>query len=76
MADKHTFKGVNLRTATVYDLAAVLDDCPAFLVSPDHELTDDQERILSLHAYAEEYNLEDLIKILEDLYKEELTSIL
>lgn len=76
MADKYIFKGIDLRTATVYDLAAVLDDCPAFLVSPDHELSDEQERILSLYSYAEEYDLQDLIKKLKDLYKDELVSIL
>lgn len=76
MADNYKFKGVDLRTATVYDVAAVLDDCPAFLVSPDHDLSDEQERILSLYSYAEEYELEDLIKQLENIYKEELPSIL
>ncbi|AZB07451.1 hypothetical protein EG344_00650 [Chryseobacterium sp. G0162] len=76
MADIYKFKGVDLRTATVYDVAAVLDDHPAFLVSPDHELSDEQERILSLYSYAEEYNLTDLIKQLEEIYKDELTSIL
>lgn len=76
MADINKFKGVDLRTATVYDVAAVLDDCPAFLVSPDHELSDEQERILSLYSYAEEYDLQDLIKQLEEIYKDELASIL
>ncbi|ROH98398.1 hypothetical protein EGI16_21420 [Chryseobacterium sp. G0240] len=72
MAANYIFKGVDLRTATVYDIADVLKDYPAIFVSPDRELSDEQERILSLYTFAEEYALTDLKEKLEDLYKEDL----
>lgn len=75
MAAKYIFKGVDLRTATVYDLAEVLKDYPPILVSPEKDLSDEQERIFTLITYSEEYQLTDLKEKLEDLYKDELVSI-
>ena len=76
MAAKYIYKNIDLRTATIYDLAEVLKDFPPIFVSPEKDLSDEQERILSLITYSEEYQLNDLKQKLEDLYKDELVSIL
>ena len=68
------FRGVDLRSATIYDIAT--NKQPAILISPDKVLTDEYRRILGLYIYSSYYDLEELKQSLENLYKEELSSIL
>lgn len=74
MSTKNDYKGLDLTKCTIFDLAEVLTDCPAIFVSHDVELTDEEERIFNLYAYASEYELDDLKKKLKDLYESELIS--
>lgn len=73
MEKNSTYKNLDLQTATVYDLADLFPDQPPVLISPEEDLTDEQERILSLYTYAENYNITDLLQKLETLFKEELS---
>lgn len=75
MEDKSTFKGLDLRKVTMFDIAELYEDKPVLMISHEGELTDEQERILELYSYAENYELTELKKKIEDLYKKELLFI-
>lgn len=76
MSDLYNFQGVDLRTATIYDIAEILPEYPAIIIDSETELSNDDERIFSLITYAESYEITDLEEKLNELYKEELLSIL
>jgi|GEM_PF-3217794 hypothetical protein len=61
------YKGVNLKLATQRDLSKVLN-LPIVLVSFEKNLSEEQERIAGLFAFAENYNLHDLLSLLESIY--------
>jgi len=75
MSDLYNFKGVDLRTATIYDIAEVLPEYPAIIIDPETELNDDDGRIFALITYAESYKITDLEEKLNELYKDQLLSI-
>lgn len=76
MENSSTYKGLDLRKVTMYDIAELFKDKPAIMISSENELTDEQERILELFTYAENYELDELKNKLQDLYKAELLAIL
>lgn len=61
------FKNVDLKTATQYDLAEVLGLSPV-LVSFEKEMSEEEQRISELFAFAENYNLSELLSTLETIY--------
>lgn len=73
MENSSTYKNLDLRTATVYDVAELFPDKQPILISSEDELTEEQERILGLYTYAEDYNITDLKEKIEELFKEELS---
>ncbi len=75
MGNLSKYKGVDLETATIYDVAKLFIDKPPILISSEKVLTDEQNRILSLITYAENYNISDLAKQLKTLFSKELLSI-
>ncbi len=75
MENSSTYKGLDLRKVTMYDIADLYEDKPAIMISPESELTEEQERILELYTYAQNYELTELLNQLQDLYSKELLSI-
>ena len=76
MENSSTYKGVDLQKATMYDIATLFPDYAPILIDPEGDITPEQERILELYTYAENYEIEDLKKQLEELFKKELLAIL
>jgi len=69
MSDLYNFKGVDLRTATIYDVANVLPQYPVILIDSEIELDENEQRIFSLITYADAYELTELSEKLTELYK-------
>lgn len=61
------YKGVDLRTASQYDLSEKLQLSPV-LISFENEVSEDEERVSGLYAFAENHNLDDLLTLLETLF--------
>lgn len=61
------FENINLKTATQYDLAEALGLSPV-LVSFEKEISEDEQRISELFAFAENHNLTELLNMLEVIY--------
>lgn len=69
MTEIYIFNGVDLRTATIYDLADVLPQYPVILIDSEIELDEQEQRIFNLITYADTYNLTELSEKLKELYK-------
>ena len=76
MANTFIFKGLDLKEASIFDVAKLYPDFPPFLISPVHDLSDEDHRIFSLYSYAEEYKLTELKGKLKEIYKNELALLL
>jgi hypothetical protein len=63
----YLYKGVDLRTASQYDLSEKLHLSPV-LISFENEVSKDEERVFGLYAFAENHNLDDLLTLLETLF--------
>lgn len=63
MTESYNYKGVDLRIASQYDLSEKLQLAPV-LISFENEVSEDEERIAGLFAFAENHNLEDLLSLL------------
>ncbi|QDP85207.1 hypothetical protein FNJ88_06370 [Chryseobacterium sp. SNU WT5] len=74
MENSSTYKNLDLRKVTMYDIAELFTDQPPLLISPDDELSDENIRILGLVSYADYYKLTDLKEKLQKLFKDELLS--
>lgn len=61
------FRDIDLKTASQYDLAKVLGLTPV-LVSFEENVSEEQQRIYELFAFAENYNLSELLNKLEIIY--------
>lgn len=75
MENTSTYKDLDLRKVTMYDIAELFTDKPAVLISPDDDLTEEQERILALYTYAENYELTELKDKIQALYNKELLAL-
>ncbi|SEG39183.1 hypothetical protein SAMN05421847_2175 [Halpernia humi] len=75
MENSSTYQDLDLQKVSMYDIAEVLADKPALLISPDEDLSDEQIRILGLFSYAEYYQIKELQEKIAELYKKELLSI-
>ncbi len=75
MENSSTYKNLDLRKVTVYDIAELFPDKPVIFVSSENDLSDEQERILYLYTFADYYKIEDLKSKLESLFKTELLSL-
>ena len=75
MENSSTFQNLDLRKVTMYDIAELYEDQPAIMISPENEITEEQERILALYTYAENYEITELKQKIEDLYKKELLAL-
>lgn len=63
----YLYKEVDLRTASQYDLSEKLQLNPV-IVSFENEVSEDEERVSGLYAFAENHNLNDLLALLETLF--------
>nr|DAN29355.1 MAG TPA: hypothetical protein [Caudoviricetes sp.] len=72
---EYTYKGIDLRTAEMWDIAIVHKECSPLLFSYEKLYTEEQMRILNLLDYAENYQLTELSNKLSALYQRELSSI-
>ena len=63
----YLYKGVDLRTASQYDLSEKLHLSPV-LISFENEVSKDEERVFGLYAFAENHHLDDLLTLLETLF--------
>lgn len=61
------YKGIELKSATQNDLSEVLG-LPIVLVSPESEISEEEERIMGLFAFAEHHNLADLLSLLDTIF--------
>lgn len=61
------YKGINLKTASQFDLSKKMG-LPPILISFDNNISEEEQRILELFAFAENYNLPDMLNILETIY--------
>lgn len=75
MENTSTYKDLDLRKVTMYDIAELFTDKPAVLISPDDDMTEEQERILALYTYAENYELTELKDKIQELYSKELLAL-
>lgn len=75
MENSSTYKGLDLRKVTMYDIAELYEDKPAIMISHENEISDEEERILGLYSYADNYDLTELKKKIEELYKKELLAL-
>ena len=75
MENTSTYKDLDLRKVTMYDIAELFTDKPAVLISPDDDMTEEHERILALYTYAENYELTELKDKIQKLYSNELLSL-
>ncbi|WP_454951911.1 hypothetical protein [Capnocytophaga granulosa] len=72
---EYTYKGIDLRTAEMWDIAMVHKECSPLLFSYEKLYTEEQMRLLNLVDYAENYELTELSNKLSALYQKELSSI-
>lgn len=61
------YKGVDLRIASQDDLSDILQ-LPSVLVSFENEISEEEERICGLFAFAENHNLNDLLSLLGSIF--------
>lgn len=61
------YKGIDLTAATQADLAKTLKMSPV-LISPENEISPEEQRILELFAFAESHQINELLNELQAIY--------
>ncbi|WP_163401512.1 hypothetical protein [Flavobacterium fluviatile] len=67
MTTTDTYKGIDLTVATQADLAKSLKISPV-LISPENEISEEEQRIFELFAFAESHQLDELTNELKAIY--------
>ena len=63
------YKGVDLSSATAFDIAKIHPNFVPLVISPNEEMNEEKLRILSIWVYADNYKISELKEILKKEFK-------